>query len=60
MAMKQSGMRGKSGNASGRRGKQATGGYKQRAGASGGKHPKNKLFTGGVPPRKRRHPRAKV
>ncbi len=58
--MKQSGMRGKSGNDSGRRGKQATGGHKQRAGASGGKHPKNKLFVGGVPPKKKRHPAAKV
>jgi hypothetical protein len=60
MATKQSGRRSKSGNASGRRVKEATGGHKQRAGASGGKHPKNKLFTGGVPPRKKRHPRARV
>jgi hypothetical protein len=58
--MKQSGQRGKSGNASGRRSKSATGGLKGRAGTSGGKHPKNKLYTGGVPPRKARHPRAKA
>jgi hypothetical protein len=58
--MKQSGMRSKSGNASGRRVKRATGGLKRRAGWSGGKHPKNKLFVGGTPPKKRRHPRAKV
>ena len=58
--MKQSGQRSKSGNASGRRVKEATGGLKHRAGWSGGKHPKNKLFVGGVPPKKRRHPRAKV
>jgi hypothetical protein len=45
---------------SGRRTKEATGGYKQRAGSSGGKHPKNKLFVGGVPPKKKRHPSAKV
>ena len=44
--MKQSGMRSKSGNASGRRVKQATGGLKRRAGWSGGKHPKNKLYVG--------------
>lgn len=60
MANKQSAQRGKSGNASGRRVKEATGGYKQRAGASGGKHPKNKLFVGGVPPKKKRHPNAKA
>jgi hypothetical protein len=41
-------------------GNRATGGYKQRAGSSGGKHPKNKLFVGGVPPKKKRHPSAKV
>jgi hypothetical protein len=58
--MKQSGRRGKTGNASGPRVKEATGGLKRRAGMNGGKHPKNKLFTGGVPPRKRRHPQAKV
>jgi hypothetical protein len=58
--MKQSAMRSKSGNASGRRVKEATGGHKLRAGWSGGKHPKNKIFTGGVPPKKRRHPQAKV
>ncbi|MBW8905038.1 MAG: hypothetical protein JF611_05110 [Betaproteobacteria bacterium] len=58
--MKQSGKGGKSGNASGRRVKEATGGRKRRAGSSGGKHPKNKLFVGGVAPKKRRHPRARV
>lgn len=58
--MKQSTQRAKSGNASGRRVKEATGGFKQRPGWSGGKHPKNKLFTGGVPPRKKRHPGAKT
>ena len=62
MARKQSGTRGKSGNASGRRAKEATGGLKRRAGMSGGKHPKNKIYTGGgqVPPKKKRHPRAKT
>ena len=60
MAMKQSGRRGKSGNASGRRVKEATGGKKHPSGWSGGKHPKNKLFVGGVPPKRQRHPRAKV
>jgi hypothetical protein len=58
--MKQSGMRSKSANASGRRVKRATGGLKRRAGWSGGKHPKNKIYAGGTPPKKRRHPRAKV
>lgn len=58
--MKQSGRRSKSGNASGRTVRKATGGYKQRAGSSGGKHPKNKLFIGGMPPKKKRHPRARV
>jgi len=58
--MKQSGQRSKSGNASGRRAKEATGGLKQRHGWAGGKHPKNKLYVGGVPPKKRRQPRAKV
>jgi hypothetical protein len=58
--MKQSAQRGKSGNASGRRVKEATGGLKQRAGMSGGKHPKNKLFVGGKAPKQMRHPRAKV
>jgi hypothetical protein len=58
--MKQSAQRSKTGNASGSRAKEATGGHKQRPGASGGKHPKNKLFTGGTPPKKRRHPQAKV
>jgi hypothetical protein len=60
MATKQSGRRAKSGNASGRRVKEATGGLKQRTGSSGGKHPKSKLFTGGVAAKKRRHPRARV
>jgi len=58
--MKQSGQRSRSGNASGRRVKEATGGHKRRHGMSGGKHPKNKLFVGGVPPKKKRHPAAKV
>lgn len=58
--MKQSGQRSKSGNASGTRAKEATGGLKRRAGWSGGKHPKNKLYTAGVPPKKARHPRAKA
>ena len=58
--MKQSGQRGKSGNASGRRVKEATGGHKRRAGMSGGKHPKNKIFAGGKPPKRIRHPRARV
>lgn len=58
--MKQAARRGKTGNASGRHGRQATGGLKRRAGWAGGKHPKNKLYVGGTPPKKRRHPRAKV
>ena len=58
--MKQSARRGKSANASGRSAKEATGGYKQRAGSSGGKHPKNKVYSGGVPPKKKRHPAAKA
>ena len=58
--MAQSARRSKSTNDSGSKAREATGGYKQRSGASGGKHPKNKLFTGGVPPKKRRHPQAKV
>jgi hypothetical protein len=58
--MKQSGRRSKSGNASGSRVREATGGHKQRPGASGGKHPKNKIFTGGKPPRRLRHPHAKA
>jgi hypothetical protein len=58
--MKQSGRRGKSGNASGRRAKEATGGKAHPAGWSGGKHPKNKIFVGGRPPKLKRHPQAKV
>jgi hypothetical protein len=58
--MKQSAQRGKSSNDSGSRRKEATGGYKQRAGSSGGKHPKNKIYIGGTPPKKKRHPGAKV
>jgi len=58
--MKQSAQRGSTGNASGRRVREATGGSKQRPGSSGGKHPKNRIFIGGVPPKKRRHSRAKV
>jgi hypothetical protein len=60
MASKQSGRRSKTGNASGSRAKEATGGLKHRAGWSGGKHPKNKIFTGGTAPKTRRHPQAKV
>jgi hypothetical protein len=62
MARKRSARRGKSGNASGRRVKEATGGLKRRAGMSGGKHPKNLIYTGGgqMPPKKKRHPRARV
>jgi hypothetical protein len=45
MATKQSGGRGKSGNASGSRAKEARGGKKHPPGWSGGKHPKNKIFT---------------
>jgi hypothetical protein len=58
--MKLSPRRGKSGNASGSRVKEATGGPKHPPGWSGGKHPKNKIFVGGVPPKLKRHPRAKV
>ena len=62
MAMKQSGRGGKSGNASGRRAKEATGGLKKRHGMRGGKHPRNKIYTGGgqVAPKRKRHPRARV
>jgi hypothetical protein len=42
--MRQAQQRGKSGNASGPRVKEATGGLKRRHGMSGGKHPKNKLY----------------
>jgi hypothetical protein len=35
-------------------------GAANRATHRGGKHPKNKLYVGGTPPKKRRHPRAKV
>jgi hypothetical protein len=55
MAKKQSSRRGKSGNASGRTVKEATGGLKKRHGWAGGKHPKNVLFVG---PRQKRRPRA--
>ena len=58
--MKQSGQRSKSGNASGSRAKEATGGLKKRHGSSGGKHPKNKIYRAGVPPKKKRHPGAKA
>jgi hypothetical protein len=51
MAKKQSQRRGKSGNASGRTVKEATGGLKKRHGWAGGKHPKNRLFVG---PRQRK------
>ena len=60
MAMKQSGQRGKSGNASGSRVKEATGGLKKRHGAAGGKHRKNKLYPAPQKPRRMHHPRAKV
>ena len=61
MARKQSGQRGTSGNASGSRVKEATGGAKKRRGSVGGKHPKNKLFKEpGKEPRRLHHPRAKV
>jgi hypothetical protein len=42
------------------RAQEATWQPSNRAGSSGGKHPKNKLFTGGVPPKKKRHPPARV
>ena len=58
--MKQSAQRSKSGNASGSRVKEATGGLKHRHGWSGGKHPKNKLYSGGVPPKRKRHAGAKA
>jgi len=45
MATKQSGRRSKSGNASGSRVKEARGDKKHPPGWSGGKHPKNKVFT---------------
>ena len=63
MAMKQSARRGKSGNASGRRVKEATGGLKKRAGMAGGKHPKNRLYVGPRQQknlRRKRRPRAGV
>jgi hypothetical protein len=60
MAKKQSARRGKSGNASGRRVKEATGGLKKRHGMAGGKHPKNKLYPAPKQPRRMRHPRAKT
>jgi hypothetical protein len=61
MATRQSARRGKSGNASGRRVKEATGGLKKRHGSAGGKHPKNRLFVGprqAKQLRRRRRPRA--
>jgi hypothetical protein len=60
MANKQAPQRSKSGNSSGSRVKEATGGLKHPTGWSGGKHPKNKVFVGGVPPTLKRHPDAKV
>jgi hypothetical protein len=60
VTMKQSAQRSKSGNSSGSRVKEASGGLKHPPGWSGGKHPKNKIFVGGVPPKLKRHPRAKV
>ena len=60
MPGRQTAQRGRSSNDSGRRNKAAAGGVKQRAGASGGKHPKNKTFTGGATsPRQQRHRGAK-
>jgi hypothetical protein len=58
MASKQSARRPKSGNASGSRVKEARGGKKHPPGWSGGKHPKNKIFVGGIPPKLKRHPTA--
>jgi hypothetical protein len=60
MANKQSAQRSKSGNASGSRVREATGGLKHPPGWSGGKHPRNKVFVGGVPPKLKRHPDAKA
>jgi hypothetical protein len=60
VTMKQSAQRSKSGNSSGSRVKEARGGLKHPPGWSGGKHPKNKIFVGGVPPKQKRHPGAKV
>jgi hypothetical protein len=54
--MRQAQQRGKSGNASGSRVKEATGGRKKRHGMAGGKHPKNRLFVG---PRQRKQLRQK-
>lgn len=54
--MKQSAQRSRATNDSGRGRKEASGGLKHRPGWSGGKHPPNKLFTGGVPPKAKRHP----
>jgi hypothetical protein len=56
MAKSRSGPRGKSGNASGRRVKEATGGLKKRHGWAGGKHPKNVLYVG---PRQQKNVRRK-
>jgi hypothetical protein len=53
MQKRQSARRRKSGNASGRRVKEATGGFGAN---TRGKHPKNKLFVG---PRQRKQERAK-
>jgi hypothetical protein len=61
MANKQAAQRGKSGNASGRTVKEATGGLKKRHGWAGGKHPKNVLFVGprqAKQLRRKRRPRA--
>jgi hypothetical protein len=57
--MRQAQQRGKSGNDSGSRVKEATGGLKRRHGMSGGKHPKNKLYPAPRQPRQTRHPRSK-
>jgi len=58
--MKQSAQRSRSSNDSGRGRKEATGRLKRRAGMSGGKHPKNKIYTGGAAPKQKRHPGAKA
>jgi hypothetical protein len=61
MPGRQAPQRSKSSNDSGSTVKEARGDYKHPPGWSGGKHPKNKIFTGGeIPPKKKRHPGAKV
>jgi len=58
--MRQSAQRSRSANDSGRGRKETTGGLKRRAGMSGGKHSKNKIYTGGAAPKRKRHPGAKA